>query len=41
MPVGRRFSVRGGFLNVDQLVYVEQLLFGFETVLQLVQVVDP
>jgi len=33
--------VRGGFLNVYQRVYVEQLLFGFEAVLQLVQIVDP
>ena len=33
--------MRGGFLNVDQRVYVEQLLFGLKTVLQLVQVVDP
>ena len=41
VPVGRCFSVRGGFLNVDQRVYVEQLLFGLKTVLQLVQVVDP
>jgi hypothetical protein len=33
--------VRGGFLDVDQRVYVEQLLFGPKTVLQLVQVLDP
>ena len=31
----------GGLLNMDQRVYVEQLLFGLKTVLQLVQVVDP
>ena len=40
VPVGRCSSVRDGFLNVGQRVYVEQLLFGFEVVLQLVQVVD-
>ena len=41
MPVERCFSVRGGFLDVDQRVYVELLMFGLKTVLQLAQVVDP
>jgi len=40
VQVGRCFSVRGDFLDEDQRVYVEQLLLGLKTVLQLVQVVD-
>ena len=33
--------MRGGFLDMDERVYVEQFLFGLKTVLQLVKIFDP